>query len=110
MVSVGKLPRRKLFAFPPAAAADATAMIHIASLLVQVVPQQMALAKQAALALPGAEIHDTPVPGKFVVVLESPQQRALADAAQHLLDVRGVVSVSLVTHMMEAAADLRQEA
>ena len=114
MVSVGKLPRRGLFALPAAspkpASAEATDMVHIASLLVQVVPRHMALAKHAALALPGAEIHDTSVPGKFVVVLESPHERALADATQHLLDVRGVISVSLVAHMMESEADLRREA
>jgi nitrate reductase NapD len=118
MVSVGKLPRRSLFAFPEAspeafprpAAAESANMVHIASLLVQVVPRHMALARHAALALPGAEIHDPAVPGKFVVVLESPHERALADATQHLLDVRGVICVSLVAHMMESEADLRREA
>jgi nitrate reductase NapAB chaperone NapD len=70
----------------------------------------MMLAKHAAAALPGAEVHDTAAPGKFVVLLESSQERAIADAAEQLLQVTGVLTVSIVTHMMESAADLLQEA
>ena len=84
-------------------------IVHIASLLVQATPQGILVAKQAAAALSGAEIHDTAAPGKFVVVLESSREREIADAADFLLQVAGVLTVSIVTHLMEPAAALREE-
>ena len=96
-----KISRRELFS------PDAT--VHIASLLVQATPQGMLLAKHAAAALEGAEIHDTAAPGKFVVVLESSQERAIANAADVLQQVAGVLTVSIVAHHMESAAALQQE-
>jgi nitrate reductase NapAB chaperone NapD len=107
---VNKLSRRELVSLHPRAPASSSDIVHIASLLVQTTHEGMMLAKHAAAALPGAEIHDTAAPGKFVVVLESSQERAIADAAELLLHVTGVLTVSIVTHMMETAADLLQEA
>jgi hypothetical protein len=43
-------------------------------------------------------------------VLESARERAIADAAEGLLQVAGVLTVSIVSHMMESAADLQREA
>jgi nitrate reductase NapAB chaperone NapD len=107
---VSKLSRRELVSLHPRTPARASDIVHIASLLVQTTHEGMMLAKHAAAALPGAEIHDTAAPGKFVVVLESSQERAIADAAELLLQVAGVLTVSIVTHMMESAADLQREA
>jgi periplasmic nitrate reductase NapD len=101
----GNLSRRDLVSLTP----RADDIVHIASLLVQATPQGMLLAKQAATALPGAEIHDTAAAGKFVVVLESAQERAIADAADFLQQVTGVLTVSIVTHLMEPESELRQE-
>lgn len=84
-------------------------IVHIASLLVQATPQGMVIAKHAAAALPGAKIYDTAASGKFVVVLESARERAIADAADTLSQVTGVLTVSVVAHLMESAADLEQE-
>ena len=100
-----KLSRRELVSLTP----HADDVVHIASLLVQATPQGVLVAKQAAAALPGAEVHDTAAPGKFVVVLESSQERAIADAADVLQQVTGVLTVSIVTHLMEPASTLHQE-
>lgn len=109
-MSASKLSRREFVALQPRAATNSSDIVHIASLLVQATPGRMMVAKHAAAALPGAEIHDTAAPGKFVVVLESTRERAIADAAEQLLQVAGVLTVAIVTHMMESAADLRREA
>jgi periplasmic nitrate reductase NapD len=109
-VPASKLSRRELVALNPRSSARPLDIVHIASLLVQATPQGVVIAKAAAAALPGAEIHDTSAPGKFVVVLESVQERAIADAADTLLQVAGVLTVSVVAHLMESAADLQQEA
>ena len=102
--------RRELVSMQPRIAAESPDIVHIASLLVQATPQGMPIAKQAALAMPGAEIHDTPAPGKFVVVLESTHEREIADAADALMQVGGVLTVSIVAHLMESADSLREEA
>ena len=106
---VANISRRGLLSMRPHGSAAADDIIHIASLLVQATPQGMLLAKQAAGALDGAEIHDTAAPGKFVVVLESAHERAIADAADALQQVTGVLTVSVVAHHMESASALRQE-
>lgn len=103
------ISRRDLVTLTPHVPAAANDIVHIASLLVQATPRGMLLAKQAAAALEGAEIHETAAPGKFVVVLESSRERAIADAADVLQQVTGVLTVSVVTHIMESESALRQE-
>lgn len=107
---VNRMSRRELVSLHPRGPASASDIVHIASLLVQATPEGMMLARHAAAALHGAEVHDTAAPGKFVVVLESSRERAIADAAELLLQVAGVLTVSIVSHFMESAADLQQEA
>lgn len=104
-----KLSRRELVSLRPRPSAQSSQIVHIVSLLVQATPQAMPLAKQAASVLPGAEVHDTAASGKFVVVLESAQERAIADATDCLLQVAGVLTVSIVAHLMEPASELHQE-
>ena len=103
------ISRRDLVSLTPSAPSPVNDIVHIASLLIQATPQGMLLAKQAAAAIDGAEIHDTAAPGKFVVVLESSREREIADAADVLQQVGGVLTVSIVTHVMESASALRQE-
>ncbi len=107
---INKLSRRELVSLHPRASASSSDIVHIASLLVQTTHATIRVAKQVAAALPGAQVHDTAAPGKFAVVLESSEERAIADAAERLLQVAGVLTVSIVAHMMEGAADLQQEA
>jgi len=108
-VPANNVSRRDLVSLTPHATAAPNDIVHIASLLVQATPKGMLLAKQAAAALDGAEVHDTAAPGKFVIVLESSKERAIADAADLLQQVSGVLTVSIVTHVMESASELRQE-
>lgn len=106
---VAHISRRELVSLTPQVTSSPDRIVHIASLLVQATPRGMLLAKQAAAAFEGAEIHETAAPGKFVVVLESAQERAIADAADALQQVTGVLTVSVVTHAMESESALRQE-
>jgi periplasmic nitrate reductase NapD len=108
-VAANIFSRRELVSLSPRTPSSADDIVHIASLLVQATPQGMLLAKHAAAALEGAEIHETAAPGKFVVVLESSRERAIADAADVLQQVTGVLTVSIVAHHMESASALRQE-
>jgi nitrate reductase NapD len=88
---------------------DGNAFIHIASLLVQVIPHKADVAREAAAQLPGAELHETPVAGKFVVVLESGDDRAISAAARALLQLPGVLTVSIVAHLTELAEHLHED-
>jgi periplasmic nitrate reductase NapD len=108
-VPANNISRRDLVSLTPRAAASPSDIVHIASLLVQATPRGMLVAKQAAAAIDGAEIHETAAPGKFVVVLESSHERTIADAADLLRQVTGVLTVSVVTHFMESASALEQE-
>ena len=100
------LSRRDLFSPGPAGAAAGEELVHIASLLLQIVPSALNTLREAIVALPGAELHPTSHPAKFAVVLEAGNERALADATEVLQNLRGVLTVSIVAHLSERARDL----
>lgn len=98
--------RRALFT-PPAHSPDT--LIHIASLLVHATPAACESVKSLVKDLPGTEVHDTAHAGKIAIVLESADDRAIADTASRVQDLAGVVSVSVVAHVVESERELRQE-
>lgn len=59
-------------------------------------------------SMPGAELHETGQPGKLVIVLESADSRVIADATTELQQVSGVLTVSIVAHLMESASALEE--
>lgn len=101
------LSRRDLFRLSDAP--DRREIVHIASLLLQVMPARVAAVREAVAALPSAEFHPTGHPGKFAVVLEAADERALAQATETLTQLQGVLTVSIVAHLTEDAATLDEQ-
>lgn len=99
------LSRRELFAMGRSGQ-DADPVVHIASLVVQATDAGRAAVRSRIASMPGAELHETEHPGKLVVVLESTASRAVADAATEIQQLSGVLTVSIVAHMMESASEL----
>lgn len=83
-------------------------IVHIASLLVRATPAGCDNIRSLLGSLPGAELHDTGHSGKLVVVLESADSRAIADATTELQQLSGVLTVSIVAHLTESAALLEE--
>ncbi|HEY6645319.1 chaperone NapD [Povalibacter sp.] len=100
------LSRRDLFSPGHAGSPAGEDIVHIASLLLQIVPSALGALRETIGALPGAELHPTAHPAKFAVVLEAGDERALADATALLQNLRGVLTVSIVAHLSERARDL----
>jgi len=100
--------RRDLFALK--AAPEESSLVHIASLLVHALPGRIDAARTVLARIEGAELHMTEHPAKFVVVLESANERAIADCVNELHASPGVLTVSIVSHLIEDADALNQEA
>jgi nitrate reductase NapD len=105
------LSRRDLFRLgdEPGQAVPTPEIVHIASLLLQVLPDRIDAVRETVEQLPGAELHGTAHPGKFAVVLEAGNERALADATETLSRLPGVLTVSIVAHLTEQASALDEE-
>lgn len=87
-------------------AEHADPLVHIASLLVQATDAGCAAVRSKVATMPGAELHETGQPGKLAIVLESTASRAIADATTELQQLSGVLTVSIVAHLMESASAL----
>ncbi len=103
------LSRRELFT-PAGVTSAQDEIVHIASLLLHIVPASLDRLRQAVASLPEAELHATAHPAKFAVVLEAGNERALAEATAMLQNLRGVLTVSIVAHLSERAGDLDEPA
>lgn len=99
--------RRDLLGLKTASTESRT--VHIASLLVHALPERISTAQAALARVPGAELHATENPGKFVVVLESASESAIADCVNELHAAPGVLTVSIVSHLVEDADALNEE-
>jgi nitrate reductase NapD len=84
-------------------------VVHIASLLVHALPERVDAARAALAHIEGAELHATEHPAKFVVVLESASEGAIADCVNELHAAPGVLTVSIVSHLVEDADALNEE-
>lgn len=84
--------------------------VHIASLLLRIVPDRIDDLRAAIAALPEAELHATEHPARYAVLLEAGDERALADATTRLSDIPGVLTVAIVTHVTEPRASLAEPA
>lgn len=101
------ISRREFFALGRSAE-DADFLVHIASLLVQATDAGCIAVRKTVASIPGAELHETGHAGKLAIVLESTASRAIADAAAELQQLSGVLTVSIVAHMMESASALER--
>lgn len=102
------LSRRDFLKLGRASDDAAEPIVHIASLLVRATPVGCDAIRSMIDSLPGAELHDTGHSGKLVVVLESADSRAIADATTELQQLSGVLTVSIVAHLTESAALLEE--
>ena len=102
-----ELSRREFFALGRGVE-DADPLVHIASLLVQATEAGCEAVRSIIPSLPGAELHETDQPGKLAIVLESTASRAIADAATELQQLPGVLTVSIVAHLVESASALEE--
>ena len=102
-----KLSRRELVTFH-GSPLDADPLVHIASLLVQATHLGCDAVRKLVSSLPGAELRETEHPNKLVIVLESADSRAIADAANELQQLAGVLTVSIVAHLTERTSVLSE--
>jgi nitrate reductase NapAB chaperone NapD len=80
--------------------------VHIASLLLRIVPDRLDAVQAVIATIPQAELHPTEHPARYAVLLEACDERALADATTRLSDTSGVLTVAIVTHVITPAASL----
>ena len=83
--------------------------LHIASLVVHVVPASLTRVAQAVTGVEGLVLHGTHPSGKLVVTLEGPSAASILDSVAHIEHLEGVINVSLVYQHAEAWHSLHQE-
>lgn len=75
--------------------------IHIASLVVQALPENLVSVATAITEMDGVEIHAKGDNGKIVVVLEAPGTRGLTDKVSEIERIPSVVSAQLIYHQID---------
>lgn len=83
--------------------------VHISSLIVQIMPQNIDALKAQCLAYERVEIPAVDPAGKLIVLIEAPSQRHIVDFIDWLQQREGVLSVSMVYHHTESIAELERE-
>jgi nitrate reductase NapAB chaperone NapD len=84
--------------------------VHIASLLLRIVPDKLDEVRAVIATIADAELHPTEHAARYAVVLEACNERALAEATTRLSDTPGVLTVAIVTHTIAPAASLNEAA
>jgi nitrate reductase NapD len=103
------ISRREFFALRGSRQGDDDPLVHIASLLIRATATGCDAVREMIGSMPGAELHETDHPGKLVIVLESADSRAIADATTELQNLSGVLTVSIVAHLTESASALEEQ-
>ncbi len=83
--------------------------IHIASLVVHVLPKMLSQVEQALASVDDAQVHGSHPDGKLVVTLEGPNGSAILDQVAQIQQIEGVLNVSLVYQHAEPRHFLNQE-
>lgn len=83
--------------------------LHLVSLVLHVVPRRLDAVRDAALAVPGAEIHAATERGKLVVTLEGPTTKAIQQGMAALQMIPGVMAATLVYQHAEPLEDMNEE-
>ncbi len=94
--------RRELFTGRPLT--PATAETHVSSLVIHIRLENVARARDALAAMPGLEIH-AEASGKLVITLETSSEADIVTRMNEISMYEGVMSVALVFHHFEPAAD-----
>lgn len=74
--------------------------LHVTSLIVQVIPEQMSSVRQAIMAMENAELSANNEV-KLVVVLEGSSQKSLMTDIEIINALPGVLSAAMVYHQSE---------
>jgi nitrate reductase NapD len=82
--------------------------LHIASFIVQALPDSLAGVAAIVRSLPAAEIAASEG-GKLIVLIEAPTSRGVMDVVDALRALPGVLAVNLVYHHAEARELLIEE-
>ncbi len=80
--------------------------VHIASLIVQVRPDNMKQARKTISQLNNVEVHGEGGGGKHIVVLEEGNTKLLSQRITEIEQISGVVNVLLIYHQSEDIAAL----
>ena len=92
-----KLTRRELLGGQPN-----QPQCHIASLVVQCLPEKLASTSAAIEKLRGAEIPASEENGKFVVLLEMNSESELMERITEVETIPGVISANLAYHQVDS--------
>lgn len=79
--------------------------MHIAGVLVQTRPEQLAPLQTTLRAMAGLEVHAAHPDGRVVVTVEGDDRRQVADALARLHTLDGVLSACLVYEQSETDFD-----
>lgn len=83
--------------------------VHVAGLVVHVIPAAVARVAGAIERRPGARVHARGCDGKLVVTLEANDTDAIAEALVDFHRLPGVLAASLVYQHSESAAAMTDE-
>lgn len=76
---------------------------HISSLLVHVRPERQQAIATLIAALPGAELAQSPKPGKLILTLETADTFEIMERLEAINGMPGVIAATLVYHQWEPA-------
>ncbi len=82
---------------------------QISGVLVHARPELAATVAIGLDQLPGVQVHDHLESSRFVVIIESPNEREMADTFSAVRNVEGVLSASLTYHYADQTSSLDEE-
>ena len=82
--------------------------LHIASLVVHVVPDTLRQVEKALAQVDSGAVHGTHPDGKLVVTLEGPSAAFIMDQIAKIREIQGVINVSLVYQHTEPQLSLNE--
>ena len=82
--------------------------LHIASVVVHVLPEALAGVEQAFAQYPEMQVHGTHPDGKLVVTLEGSSADHIMDQISDIRHIAGVLNVSLVYQHTEPRQSLNE--
>ena len=83
--------------------------VHIASLVVHLVPDTLSRVEPEVVAIDGACVHGSHPSGKLVVTLDGPSASVIMEKIAKIQQLAGVINVSLVYQHAEAYQLMNQE-
>ena len=85
-----------------------TQELHVASLVVHVMPQSLDFVGRELLMIGSTQVHGSHPDGKLVVTLDGPSAEAILDQVSQIRLVEGVLNVSLVYQHAESQLFLNE--